>query len=82
MEQLLMYHRMDAFVEHPVPEGFFVRKFRPDEERAWVEINQCGIFGPVVGKRSSRPLASTASRCSIREFEAAAPRLRRGGFGA
>ena len=49
MEQLLMYHRMDAFAEHPVPEGFFVRKFRPGEERIWVEINKCGIFGPDVG---------------------------------
>ena len=49
MEQLLMYHRMDVFAEHPVPEGFFVRKFRPGEERIWVEINKCGIFGPNVG---------------------------------
>ncbi len=44
-----MYHRMDAFPEDTVPEGFFVRQFRPGEERIWVEINKCGIFGPVVG---------------------------------
>ncbi len=57
-----MYHRMDVFAEHPVPEGFFVRKFRPGEERNWIEINKCGIFGPDVGmdgwENSVRKIAS------------------------
>ena len=49
MGQLIMYHLMDAFVEHPVPECFFVRKFRRGEEAVWIEINKCGIFGPDAG---------------------------------
>ena len=49
MGQLIMYHLMDAFVEHPVPEGFAVRKFRKGEEAVWIEINKCGIFGPDTG---------------------------------
>lgn len=49
MGQLVMYHLMDAFVEHPVPEGFLVRNYRPGEERVWIEINKCGIFGPDAG---------------------------------
>ena len=44
-----MYHLMDALVEHPMPEGFFVRKFRKGEEAIWIEINKCGIFGPDAG---------------------------------
>ncbi|MBP5542547.1 MAG: GNAT family N-acetyltransferase [Kiritimatiellae bacterium] len=49
MNQLVMYHLMDALVEHPMPEGFFVRKFRKGEEAVWIEINKCGIFGPDAG---------------------------------
>ena len=49
MGQLVMYHLMDAFAEHPVPKGFFVRNYRPGEEQVWIEINKCGIFGPNVG---------------------------------
>ena len=49
MGQLVMYHLMDAFAEHPVPKGFFVRNYCPGEEQVWIEINKCGIFGPNVG---------------------------------
>lgn len=49
MGQLIMYHLMDVFVEHPVPDGFFVRKFRKGEEAVWIEINKCGIFAPDAG---------------------------------
>ena len=47
-----MYHLMDAVVEHPVPEGFFVRMFRPGEESVWIDINKCGILGPDAGMES------------------------------
>lgn len=47
-----MYHLMDAVVEHPVPEGFFVRTFRPGEESVWLEINKCGILGQDAGMES------------------------------
>ena len=47
-----MYHLMDAVVEHPVPEGFFVRTFRPGEESVWIDINKCGILGPDAGMES------------------------------
>ena len=49
MQQLKMYHKLDVIPEVPMPEGFFIRNWKPGEEAAWLEICRCGLTGPEAG---------------------------------
>ena len=49
MRQLMMIHLLDAIPDKTVPEGFFIRNWRPGEEMIWVEICKYGLCGPDAG---------------------------------
>ena len=36
MRQLMMIHTLDTIPDKPVPEGFFIRNWKPGEEEIWV----------------------------------------------
>ena len=49
MRQLMMYHTLDTIPDIPVPEGFFIRNWKPGEEEIWLEICRCGLCGQDAG---------------------------------
>ena len=49
MRQLMMYHTLGEIRTIGIPEGFFIRNWKPGEEEAWLEICRCGLCGPDAG---------------------------------